>query len=114
MQREVKFREEKDTLTATLPGDIDHHAARRIREKIDSRIFGLAPKLLTLDFSEVGFMDSSGIGLIIGRAELMASVGGAVRIINPSTTIMRLIMLSGVERIKNLELIPGTYHARCI
>ena len=69
------------TLAAYLSGEIDHHAAQSIRREIDAQVDDRLPELLTLDFSGVTFMDSSGVGLILGRgrhisARCPAWVGG--------------------------------------
>ncbi len=58
-------------LTAVLSGEIDHHSAREIRTEIDSTASKVKPRMLILDFSAVRFMDSSGIGLVMGRCKLM-------------------------------------------
>ena len=55
-------------LTAFLSGEIDHHSAKTIREEIDLAVSEQIPKELWLDFRDVSFMDSSGIGLVMGRA----------------------------------------------
>ena len=65
MQDDVIFRFEMGTLTAKVRCEIDHHTARRMRSLIDERMFEVRPSMLILDFSEVRFMDSSGIGLIL-------------------------------------------------
>ena len=62
-------------MTAAMRGDLDHHAAAGLREEIDSTAKKVRPKVLRLDFSEVPFMDSSGIGLILGRVR-MAELSG--------------------------------------
>ena len=54
-------------LTAYLDGEIDHHSAKNMRETIDAAIAELMPEMLVLDFKDVSFMDSSGIGLVMGR-----------------------------------------------
>ena len=58
-----------------------------------------------LDFSEVGFMDSSGIGLIIGRTEKATAVNATVRVEGLSPTLSRLLRISGLERVKNLTVV---------
>ena len=62
-------------LTAWLSGELDHHAAGTIREQVDHAVERYHPRELTLDFSGVGFMDSSGIGLVMGRYRLMKLAG---------------------------------------
>ncbi len=84
-------------LTALLSGDIDSHTARMMRQVIDGDIERYRPESLALDFRRVKFMDSSGIGLIMGRCRLMQLCGGSVRLENVPQTLERLIALSGVR-----------------
>ncbi|MBQ4312846.1 MAG: anti-sigma factor antagonist [Clostridia bacterium] len=88
-----------DTMTAMLEGEIDHHTARPMRELIDSSAERIRPRLLILDFGGVGFMDSSGIGLIMGRYKLMKELGGAVSVDSMSPSIERMIKLAGLGRL---------------
>ena len=71
---------EENCLTAYLSGEIDHHAAKGLREAIDSRAAAQKPEKLLLNFREVTFMDSSGIGLVMGRYRLMQELGGELRV----------------------------------
>ncbi len=82
-----------------ISGEIDHHSAKSIREEIDELIFSERPKELYLDFSNVEFMDSSGLGLIMGRYKLMRVYRGKTYILNPSHRILRIIELAGMNRI---------------
>lgn len=90
-------------LTAMLVGDIDHHSAREMRKEIDALVEKHHPNLLRLDFSTVQFMDSSGIGLIMGRYRLMSLIGGRVLVCNIPPHLKRLIDLSGVGTLGVLE-----------
>ena len=90
-------------ITALLSGDIDHHTAKDIRETIDARAEECKPQLLKLDFRQVDFMDSSGIGLIMGRYKLMQTLGGALRVVNVPGYIARVIRLSGLDKLRVLE-----------
>ena len=105
MQNAVKFSQNGRILTALLSGEIDHHIAKQQREEIDAALFKIRPELLVLDFSEVKFMDSSGIGLIIGRAELCDGIGCRVNITGLSKTLEKLVRLSGIEKIKCLSVV---------
>ncbi len=105
MQRDVIFHQGERTLTVSLTAEIDHHTARRIRERIDSELFLKKPEILVLDFSGVGFMDSSGLGLILGRCSVAEGIGASVRVTGASDQLMRLIRLSGLERVKNLSVV---------
>lgn len=95
----VKISVEKNKITALLSGEIDHHCAAFLRQEIDSAIRENNPQNLILDFSDVGFMDSSGIGLVMGRYKLMNENGGKVYINNPPPHIKKVMRLSGIERL---------------
>ncbi|WP_051588980.1 anti-sigma factor antagonist [Ruminococcus sp. NK3A76] len=86
-------------LSVFLSGELDHHNARPIREHTDIAIEKYRPALLVLDFSKVTFMDSSGIGLIMGRFKRMTELGSDILIANPSPAIRKLIGLASVERV---------------
>ncbi len=104
MNEKVSFSEDGSILKAHLAAEIDHHSAKGIREAIDEMLFKLSPDVLVLDFSEVRFMDSSGIGLIIGRAEIAGEIGAEIRISGLSQTLQRIVRLSGIEKIKNITI----------
>lgn len=93
----VKTIYDNGELTALLFGEIDHHTARDIRRSIDGDIERHHPSRLVLDFRRVKFMDSSGIGLIMGRYRMMQLVGGAVVLENIPPHLERIIKLSGVR-----------------
>lgn len=86
-------------LTACLQGEIDHHAARSARETIDTAVERSRPTTLRLDLSALTFMDSSGIGLIMGRYRLMQLLGGNLQLINVPSDIERLIQLAGLYKL---------------
>ena len=92
----VKTIYDSGELTALLSGDIDHHSARQMRIVIDGEIERCRPNRLLLDFRRVRFMDSSGIGLIMGRCRLMKLCGGSVSLKNVPQQLERLIALSGI------------------
>ena len=105
MQENISFEKRgEDTLRALLCCEIDHHTAKGLRERIDEKLFEEKPALLILDFHGVKFMDSSGLGLIIGRAEVAAAMGASVRLVGLSSSLMNLLRLSGLERIRNLTV----------
>ena len=99
----VKFTLRSATLIASVKGDIDQHTAPGIREQIDLRISHENVRKLIFDFSGLDFMDSSGIGLIIGRYKLMTSLNGKVSIIASKPTIRKLLELSGIKKIINIH-----------
>lgn len=92
-----------DALTVRLAGELDHHAARRMREEIDAAVERTKPARLRLDFSGIGFMDSSGIGLIMGRFRLMQLYGGTLEVVGASERIRKMIRLAGLDRLNLLK-----------
>lgn len=86
-------------VTAAISGDIDHHAARDLREALDAMIAVSQPELLILDLAEVGCMDSSGIGLILGRLKNVRECGGNIIIKNCRGNIAAVIRLSGLAEL---------------
>ena len=86
-------------LTAVLSGEIDHHTARELRGEIDDTASRVKPKRLILDFSAVQFMDSSGIGLIMGRCKLMQLWGGVVEIVRLPPKIQKIVSLAGLNQL---------------
>lgn len=93
----VETKYQDNVLTATLYGEIDHHRAPAIRQKIDGQTETLRPKELHLDFSHVSFMDSSGIGLIMGRYRQVTLTGGKLKVVNVPDQLKKIICLSGIE-----------------
>lgn len=91
------------TLTAFLSGDIDDHTAKDIREEIDATAEKVRPARLRLDFSEVPFMDSSGIGLIMGRYKLLCLWSGRLLLANMAPRVEMMVKLSGADRLAVLE-----------
>lgn len=107
MEKEIiTFSRSGPTLVARINCEIDHHTAGRLRSRIDRELFVERPKVLRLDFSEVRFMDSSGIALVLGRVESAGAVGAKVHLDGLSPTLFKLVRLSGIERIKNLTVSP--------
>ena len=85
------------TLTVYLQGEIDHHTASAIRNKTDSQILRHSPEELILDFSGVSFMDSSGVGLVIGRYKLALSCNCRTVVTGLKERDKRILMLSGLQ-----------------
>lgn len=90
-------------LTVYLSGEIDHHIAKKIRQEMDSLIESEACAMLILDFKHVTFMDSSGIGLVMGRYKMMQSLGGQVQVVNVSAHIAKIMRLAGLDQLAVLK-----------
>ncbi|MDR1892910.1 MAG: anti-sigma factor antagonist [Oscillospiraceae bacterium] len=99
----VRIETNGEVVTAYLEGELDHHSAKAIREEVDMAIFKDSPTLLVLDFRDITFMDSSGIGLIMGRYRVMSGLGGEVHVANPSPQIAKVMKLSGLDRLAQIN-----------
>lgn len=100
---ELKLETDKRRLTACLRGEIDHHAAGRLREEIDNAVTRGNIRELILDFSDITFMDSSGIGLILGRYKSMCARGGKLTVRGASPRQLQVMRLAGLEKLKIFE-----------
>ena len=96
-----------ERLTVAVKGEIDHHTAVAIRNGIDAVLFDTRPTHLRLDLSGVGFMDSSGLGLIMGRFSVMRELGGTLTVWDPSPETAKILALAGMERIVGIEYPEG-------
>jgi anti-anti-sigma factor len=92
-----------EQLTVRLSGELDHHAARELRERIDAEAERGRYKRMVLDFSGLSFMDSSGIGLIMGRYRLMNTLGGTLRVRGASERMDKVMRLAGLDKLGILE-----------
>lgn len=96
---ESKYEKEDKQLIFKISEDIDECCAQKIRRKLDNEIERYMPKEVIFDFSNVSFMDSAGIGLLIGRYKLATMLGGNVKIANINTPIRKIFEMSGILRI---------------
>jgi stage II sporulation protein AA (anti-sigma F factor antagonist) len=95
----AKYSMRGDTLHVTLYGEIDHHSVKPIRDETDIQLLKHHPHTLTLDFKNVTFMDSSGIGYIMGRYKTIKSI----TIVNANPHVKRVMLLSGISRIATIN-----------
>ncbi len=92
-----------EVVTAYLSGEIDHHTAKEMRETIDNAVELNMPSLLVLDFSGVTFMDSSGIGLVMGRYRNLQKTKAGLHISGATANIYKVLKLAGIEKLANLK-----------
>ncbi len=90
-------------LRVKILGDIDHHSAKRTRESIDKQILSKKPLVVILELNSVDFMDSSGLGLILGRYTIATEIGARIVLSRPSRKIRKILELAGIERIMKIE-----------
>ena len=88
-----------ELLTARIIGDIDHHSAKEMRDAV---LKGQVREL-EIDFRDVTFMDSSGIGLVMGRYKLMQELGGTLHLVNVASHLKKVMVLAGLDRLAVLD-----------
>ena len=96
---EIKIEYALPTLIVKINGEIDHHTASRLRDVLDREIDVNNIKNLVLDFKEVTFMDSSGIGIIVGRFKKIDALGGKMLIVRPAPQVDKILEISGIKKI---------------
>jgi stage II sporulation protein AA (anti-sigma F factor antagonist) len=95
----LNFEKQKDILIVNLNGELDHNSAEEVRVKIDDRIDRDNIKKVILDFSSVSFMDSSGIGAVLGRYKKLTNKGGILCVAKPSKNANRIFELAGLYKV---------------
>ena len=93
------YLEDKVLLVEILSKELDHHVARDIREEIDEILLKKQVNYIIFDFKYVNFMDSSGIGVIIGRYKKIVNHGGKVSVVNMNDRVKKIFNLSGMNKI---------------
>ncbi len=101
---ESKFYEEDKLLIFRITEEIDDFSVQKIRRRADYEIERYMPKKVIFDFNSVTFMDSAGIGLVIGRYKFVKMLGGTVELANLTNSIKKIFEMSGI-----LRLIPITH-----
>ncbi|HHV60605.1 MAG TPA: anti-sigma F factor antagonist [Clostridiaceae bacterium] len=92
----VEFLNKGTALVIKIKGELDHHTAEDVRQKIDNEIMKSVAKNVVFDFSEVSFMDSSGIGVIMGRYKNLKQLRGKVSLVNLKPQLKKIFDMSGV------------------
>ena len=99
-----------DKLLVGLDGELDHFCAQSVRRELDSQIADPTIRQLILDFSGLTFMDSSGIGVILGRYRILRERGGAVAVIHMNEQVSRIFHMSGMGKV--IRQLDGKQEAR--
>lgn len=93
-----------DILKVEIRGEIDHHSAKSVREEIDAQIYAHRPKEIVIGISGVSFMDSSGLGLIVGRLVTAKEVGATLTLSGADKRARRIFEMAGLERMRGLTV----------
>lgn len=100
---EHKYEKEYGCLILKMPEELDHHQAEFLKEEADGLILKYPVRSLVFDFEDTRFMDSSGIGVIIGRCKNVRFSGGYVKAVNLDQQIQRVFRLSGLMKIIEVD-----------
>lgn len=98
----IELSGEDRLLTVRMDGELDHNSAEQIKGCIEKEIRRTGALNIAFDFSGVSFMDSSGIGLVMGRFKTVESLGGKIILYGMNNYIERIMRMSGIERIAEI------------
>ncbi len=101
----IRFEKVKNCLVVYPEGEIDHHTSEKIRHEVDEQFKASLAKNIVFDFNNITFMDSSGIGMLIGRYKSAHMMGGKIAVTGVSSDLKRIFSLSGLGRI--IKLFPN-------
>ncbi|MBQ4073986.1 MAG: anti-sigma factor antagonist [Clostridia bacterium] len=95
----MEWIKQRDRAEVYLEGELDHCSAQSIRRELDRVLEDQSIRHLILDMGKMSFMDSSGIGVILGRYRILAARGGTVAVRNMNAHVERIFILSGMHQI---------------
>ncbi len=98
----IELSGEERLLTVRMEGELDHNNAEIIRNSVEKEIRRTGALNIAFDFSGVSFMDSSGIGLVMGRFKTVSSLGGKIILYGMNSNIERIMRMSGIEKIAQI------------
>jgi stage II sporulation protein AA (anti-sigma F factor antagonist) len=101
----ISYEVQEGALLIHVRGEIDHHSAAPLREEIDFEMEKYRPRVLALDMAEVSFMDSSGLGLVLGRVSRGEELGCRVEILHADERIQRILKMAGAAHIRNIKIL---------
>ena len=100
------FLQKDKTLLVEITEEIDHHSTEKMRRLIDDDITRYMPRKVIFDFNKVSFMDSAGIGLIMGRYKKVMDKGD-ITIVGVRESVKRILLISGLHKIVNIYELKG-------
>ncbi len=99
----LEFVESGQAVTIKLKGDLDHHSADETRVLIDEKIKDEKYNKIVIDLKGLDFIDSSGIGFVIGRYKIIRKRNGVIEIVNASKKVRKILDMSGIGKIINIK-----------
>ena len=100
--RKLEYQVQENCLTIFLPHELDHHNAEEIRRESDHLIIRNHIRYIIFDFAETDFMDSSGIGMIMGRYRQIYMLGGEICAAHANERVKKILTMSGVTKIMEI------------
>ena len=100
----LTVKSEGDTLLLTVKGEVDHHSAKGLRERMDDAIFMYRPKKIIISLGSVSLMDSSGLGLIVGRLNTAQQIGATLTLRDVKGQVMKILRLAGMDRLEMITV----------
>ena len=98
-----KYILEDKLLILEITEEIDHHTTENIRRVADNEITRYMPRKVVLDFNNVSFMDSAGIGMVLGRYKMIRMLGGSLEMKNVDKNVKKIFEMSGITKIIPIE-----------
>ena len=111
---QVKYIKEDKLLILKIMEEIDHYSCEKIKKRSDYEIQLHIPKKVIFDFENVNFMDSSGIGMIIGRYKLISMLSGKMSLVNVKPMIKKVFKMSGILKLIPIEETGGIKNGESI
>ena len=105
----IRFEKVKNCLVVYPEGQIDHHTSEEMRQEVDKQFKMSLAKNIVFDFNDITFMDSSGIGMLIGRYKSAHLMGGRIAVTGVNSDLKKIFTLSGLGRI--IKLFPNVNDA---
>ena len=99
----VNYNKQDKLLLLEITEEIDHHEVEKLRRKADNEITRYMPRKVIFDFSNVEFMDSAGIGMVLGRYKVIKMIGGSLELINISPMLKKIFEMSGITKICEMK-----------
>lgn len=96
---EITYKTMDHILLVKINGDIDHHTCEMLRQKVDQALEETNSRNILFCFAQVSFMDSSGIGVLIGRYKLVQRLGGRIAVACPSERVKEIFRLSALDKL---------------
>ena len=103
MSLEIELEQHRHALIARLKGELDHHTAEFVRSRLEEAISRSEGQHVILSLKELTFMDSSGLGVILGRYKQITAMGGKMLVCHVNPHMYRLFEMSGLFKIVAIE-----------